>query len=314
MPQDDIIHRGLPLRRTLRYAARLRLPADSAPGEVDRVVDETLDDLELADRRDVLVGDLSGGQRKRASIAVELLTSPRVFFLDEPTSGLDPATSAEVLSVLRRLADRGVTVVLTTHDPANIDACDRVVFLARSRSPGVLGSTRTMRAATSRSPTSRTSTGASPTRALPDTGQRASPAEPSPPAPPQSMANAPVRPHPVVGPLRQSALLTLRNADLLVRSRLTLAVLVGSPVLVISMMAVLFKARRLRSSRAPGSLGPGTDDLLGRVRRILLRPHLRPAPDRRRVLGVPPRTLGGAECRRLPRLQDRSAAPAPGWR
>lgn len=89
-------------------------------------------DLDLADRRDVAVRMLSGGQRKRASMAVELLTEPRTFFLDEPTSGLDPSTSAEVLRLLRHLAERGVTVVLTTHEPAAIDRCDRVVFLARN--------------------------------------------------------------------------------------------------------------------------------------------------------------------------------------
>ena len=90
VPQDDIIHVEMPLRRTLQYAARLRLPAGTSPGQADRAVDETLRDLDLADRRDVAVRMLSGGQRKRASIAVELLTQPRTFFLDEPTSGLDP--------------------------------------------------------------------------------------------------------------------------------------------------------------------------------------------------------------------------------
>src|SRR5262249_6233991 len=84
------------------------------------------------DRRDVAVRMLSGGQRKRASIAVELLTRPRTFCLDEPTSGLDPSTSAEVVSLLRGLTRRGVTVVLTTHEPATIDRCDQVVFLARN--------------------------------------------------------------------------------------------------------------------------------------------------------------------------------------
>ena len=87
----------MPLRRTLQYAARLRLPAGTSSEQADRVVDQTMSDLDLADRRDVAVRKLSGGQRKRASIAVELLTQPRTFFLDEPTSGLDPSTSAEVV-------------------------------------------------------------------------------------------------------------------------------------------------------------------------------------------------------------------------
>ena len=132
VPQDDIIHGEMPLRRTLQYAARLRLPAGTSSGQADRVVDEILRELDLADRRDVAVRMLSGGQRKRASIAVELLTRPRTFFLDEPTSGLDPSTSAEVVRLLRQLTCRGVTVVLTTHEPATIDRCDQVVFLTRN--------------------------------------------------------------------------------------------------------------------------------------------------------------------------------------
>ena len=130
VPQEDIIHLDMPLRRTLQYAARLRLPAGTSAVEADRIVDETLQDLDLADRGDVPVRQLSGGQRKRASIAVELLTRPRVFFLDEPTSGLDPARAQEVLALLRRLTQRRVTVVLTTHEPASIDRCDQVIVLA----------------------------------------------------------------------------------------------------------------------------------------------------------------------------------------
>src|SRR5215467_11577195 len=132
VPQDDIIHGEMPLRRTLQYAARLRLPAGTPPGQAGRVVDDILRELDLADRRDVAVRMLSGGQRKRASIAVELLTRPGTFFLDEPTSGLDPSTSAEVVRLLRQLTRQGVTVVLTTHEPTTIDRCDHVVFLTRN--------------------------------------------------------------------------------------------------------------------------------------------------------------------------------------
>ncbi len=255
VPQDDIIHRSLPLRRTLRYAARLRMPADSAPGDIDRVVDETLRDLELAERRDVPVGELSGGQRKRASIAVELLTRPRVFLLDEPTSGLDPATSADVLTVLRRLADRGVTVVLTTHDPADVDACDRVVFLAPQGHLAFAGTPDDARRyfeVTNLAHVYRclAQEGTPGEWAARFDASRIEPVVPSP-----RVASAPPRSPRRVGPLRQGALLTLRNADVLVRSRLTLAVLVGSPVLVISMMAVLFRAGGFEQSGV-GSLGP----------------------------------------------------------
>lgn len=116
VPQDDIIHLEMPLRRTLRYAARLRLPAGTTAAEADRIVEQTMADLDLTDRAEVPVRSLSGGQRKRASIAVELLTRPSLFFLDEPTSGLDPSTAADVMRLLRGLSERGVTVVLTTHE------------------------------------------------------------------------------------------------------------------------------------------------------------------------------------------------------
>jgi len=118
VPQDDIIHAELPLRSTLRYSARLRLAASTGAVEIDAAIDDAMRALDMQHRARVRVGALSGGQRKRASIAVELLTKPRVFFLDEPTSGLDPATGAELMQVLRKLAkEEGATVVLTTHSP-----------------------------------------------------------------------------------------------------------------------------------------------------------------------------------------------------
>ena len=85
------------------------------------------------------VGALSGGQRKRASIAVELLTDPHVFFLDEPTSGLDPLTSAELITRLRQLADRSATVVFTTHSVDDLAMCDRIVFTTRGGRVGFVG-------------------------------------------------------------------------------------------------------------------------------------------------------------------------------
>ena len=130
VPQDDIIHRELTVGQALDYAARLRLPADTDSEERNRVVGETLEALDLLHRRDVKVGLLSGGQRKRVSVGVELLSSPGVLFLDEPTSGLDPGTESKLMNMFRRLADQGRTVVCTTHVMENIDLFHKIVVLA----------------------------------------------------------------------------------------------------------------------------------------------------------------------------------------
>ncbi|HTX94991.1 MAG TPA: ATP-binding cassette domain-containing protein [Mycobacterium sp.] len=250
VPQDDIIHLEMPLRRTLRYAALLRLPASTSAAEAERIVEDTLRDLDLTDRADVPVRALSGGQRKRASIAVELLTRPRLFFLDEPTSGLDPSTAADVMRLLRRLSRRGITVVLTTHEPAGIDRCDRVVFLARDGHLAFTGSPAAARRYFG-------------VQNLTEVYERLS-GELTPQVWAERFAKSRVkstarpglterrRPASDVertGMVRQWWLLTRRNVDVLSRNRLTLAILLGSPVLVTAMMATLFK----RGAFDPGS-------------------------------------------------------------
>ena len=257
VPQDDILHLEMPLRRTLRYAARLRMPGGTSTAEANRVVEETMKDLDLADRAEVPVRSLSGGQRKRASIAVELLTRPHVFFLDEPTSGLDPSTAADVMGLLRRLTQRGVTVVLTTHEPAGINQCDRVVFLARD---GYL--------AFSGSPTeARRYFGVSD---LSEVYNRLA-GEDSPQIWAERFAHSrgkdtlhrtTTAPIPTTrsdatrtGAIRQWWLLTRRNVEVLSRNRLTLAVLLGSPGLVTAMMATLFK-RGAFDPRSAADVGP----------------------------------------------------------
>ncbi len=128
VPQDDIIHRQLTVSEVLTYAAKLRLPADI---DVQKVVEKTLSDVEMSHRRDALISELSGGQRKRVSIGVELLADPKLFFLDEPTSGLDPGLDKKMMQLLRKLANQGRTIILVTHATANIKLCDRVVFLGQ---------------------------------------------------------------------------------------------------------------------------------------------------------------------------------------
>jgi ABC-type multidrug transport system ATPase subunit len=312
VPQDDIIHLALPLKRTLQYAAALRHVPDPV-----RAVDDVLRTLELAGRSVVPVGQLSGGERKRASIAAELLARPGLFFLDEPTSGLDPARGMELMRTLRRLCDSGTTVVLTTHNPLDAEVCDKVAVLASgghlaffgtlAAARGYFGTDSTVEIyerlagigdpeknwsrryfdahltwtapAVSPAPvasdageaagTSPATTGTAtldpddvldratgdgepddiaarisdqPNRAARGRGARAGRAgedlpaitAPGPDAVSDWSAWA-------LRPLRQWALLTQRNADTLTRSKLTAAMLAGSPLAVLLMFLVLFR-------------------------------------------------------------------------
>ncbi|MDQ7824067.1 MAG: FHA domain-containing protein [Candidatus Eremiobacteraeota bacterium] len=131
VPQDDIIHKELTVFRALHYAACLRMPEDTKKEERESRIEQILKDLQLSHRRDTVITRLSGGERKRVSIGVELLTRPRLFFLDEPTSGLDPGLEADMMNIFRVLANQGHTTVLITHATKNLDICDQVVFLAR---------------------------------------------------------------------------------------------------------------------------------------------------------------------------------------
>jgi len=130
VPQDDIIHPTLPVDRTLGYTSKLRLPNDMDQAEVQQRIDSVLEDVEMHDHRSKVVASLSGGQRKRVSMAVELLSKPSLFFLDEATSGLDPGLEKKTMYMLRRLADSGRTILLVTHATDNIVKCDHVVFMA----------------------------------------------------------------------------------------------------------------------------------------------------------------------------------------
>lgn len=133
VPQDDIIHRELTVYRTLYYVAKLRLSRDVSSAEIDQIINEVLDVTGLSERRDVPVKQLSGGQRKRVSIAVELVTKPSVIFLDEPTSGLDPATEDRIMRLFRQIAESGRTVVMTTHAMENVQLFDKIVILMRGK-------------------------------------------------------------------------------------------------------------------------------------------------------------------------------------
>ncbi|MCP2279284.1 FHA domain-containing protein [Nocardia amikacinitolerans] len=129
VPQEDILHNQLQTRRALLYAAELRFPGDTRREEREQRVDEVLEELGLARHADTRIDRLSGGQRKRVNVALELLTKPSLLFLDEPTSGLDPGLDKTVMEMLSELAHDGRTVIVVTHSVANLDACDRLLVL-----------------------------------------------------------------------------------------------------------------------------------------------------------------------------------------
>ncbi|MDR1060782.1 MAG: FHA domain-containing protein, partial [Clostridiales bacterium] len=129
VPQQDIVHRDLALRPMLLYTAEMRMPADSTAKDRESRVARAIETVELSGREDAQIKTLSGGQRKRASIAVELVSDPCAFFLDEPSSGLDPGTERHLMQMLKNMAGRGKTVVVVTHMTANIGLCDKLVIL-----------------------------------------------------------------------------------------------------------------------------------------------------------------------------------------
>ncbi|MDF3291732.1 ATP-binding cassette domain-containing protein [Streptomyces silvisoli] len=130
VPQDDILHPQLTVMKALRYAARLRFPHDTDAAERDARVTEVLAELGLSHRAENRITALSGGQRKRVSVALELLTKPALLLLDEPTSGLDPGLDRQVMQMLRGLADGGRRIAVVTHSVANLHMCDRLLVLA----------------------------------------------------------------------------------------------------------------------------------------------------------------------------------------
>ncbi|MEU1895880.1 ABC transporter ATP-binding protein/permease [Streptomyces pristinaespiralis] len=139
VPQDDILHKELTVRKALKYAAKLRFPGDTAEAEREARIDEVLRELKLDIHKDKKVTSLSGGQRKRVSVALELLTKPSLIFLDEPTSGLDPGMDRDVMQLLRGLADDGRTVLVVTHSVAELGLCDKLLVMAPGGSVAYFG-------------------------------------------------------------------------------------------------------------------------------------------------------------------------------
>ncbi|MEU6826863.1 FHA domain-containing protein [Streptomyces atriruber] len=139
VPQDDILHKELTVKKALKYAAKLRFPADTTEAERESRIDEVLRELKLDIHKEKKVTSLSGGQRKRVSVALELLTKPSLIFLDEPTSGLDPGMDRDVMQLLRGLADDGRTVLVVTHSVAELAICDKLLVMAPGGSVAYFG-------------------------------------------------------------------------------------------------------------------------------------------------------------------------------
>lgn len=132
VPQQDIIYENLTLKRMLLHTAKLKMPKDITKEEIDRRIAQVLEMVELSEHQDTYIRKLSGGQKKRASIAVELLADPSLFFLDEPTSGLDPGTEKKLMQTLSKLSkSQGKTIIMVTHTTQSLDLCDKVIFMGQ---------------------------------------------------------------------------------------------------------------------------------------------------------------------------------------
>ena len=130
VPQQDIIYENITLKKMLYYTAKMKMPQDTSNQEIEERIEEVLRMVELSEHKDTYIRRLSGGQKKRASIAVELLANPGLFFLDEPTSGLDPGTEEHLMRTLSKLSkEQEKTIVMVTHTINNLDLCDKVIIM-----------------------------------------------------------------------------------------------------------------------------------------------------------------------------------------
>jgi ABC-type multidrug transport system ATPase subunit len=146
VPQDDIMHAELTVAQALWFTARLRLPRDYSEDEIRRRIAAVVEQLGLTGSEHVRIGSaerrgISGGQRKRVNVAMELVTDPPLLVLDEPTSGLSSTDALAVVKLLRGLADGGKTVLLTIHQPGSeaLRQMDGLALVARDASTREVG-------------------------------------------------------------------------------------------------------------------------------------------------------------------------------
>lgn len=131
VPQKDILHENLSVFNSLCYTATMRIRNDITKAEIEEIVRKVIGEVKLEGKEHLKISTLSGGQKKRVSIAMELLSNPKIIFLDEPTSGLSPDLDLEIMSLLKDLSKQGRTIVIITHAMENINQCDKIAFLGR---------------------------------------------------------------------------------------------------------------------------------------------------------------------------------------
>lgn len=145
VPQEDIFHKDLTVIQALRYVARLRLGPDLERDALEERCDAVLDRLAMgetnADIRNTRIAHISGGQKRRMNIAIELLTDPSIFFLDEPISGLSSEEALLTMKILRGMADDGKTLLMSLHQPGMelYQMMDSVLYLHRGGRPVLMG-------------------------------------------------------------------------------------------------------------------------------------------------------------------------------
>lgn len=130
VPQEEILDPTLSLQKSLEYSLALRVK-NVTKKEIKKTISSILETLELSHVRNSLIKDLSGGEKKRASIATEMLSNPNLFLLDEPTSGLDANIEKKIMKKLREIADKGKTIIITAHTVSNLNLCDKIIFMGR---------------------------------------------------------------------------------------------------------------------------------------------------------------------------------------
>ena len=131
VPQRDILHEALTVERTLYYAAKMRLPSGTSNQQITEVINEVINTVGLDEQRHNAFRQLSGGQQKRLSLGIELITKPNFLFLDEPTSPLDPETTENMMLLFRKLADEGRIVVMVTHKFEKFNSMHNIVLLTK---------------------------------------------------------------------------------------------------------------------------------------------------------------------------------------